>query len=262
MKTLIEGYKTRYTAAQDEDLSLEQYLELCKSNPEMYATAAERMLAAIGEPEAVDTRNDPRLSRIFGNRVIKRYPAFQEFYGMEDAIAQIVAFFKHAAQGLEERKQILYLLGPVGGGKSSIAERLKSLMECKPIYALKGSPVNESPLGLFAPEQYAKVLESEYGIPARYLTGIMSPWAIKRLQEHGGDISKFRVARVQPSVLRQIAISKTEPGDENNQDISTLVGKVDIRKLDRYSQSDPDAYSYTGGLCLANQGLLEFVEMF
>ena len=262
MMTLIEGYKARYSAVQDDELSLEQYLELCKRNPETYATAAERMLAAIGEPEVVDTRNDPRLSRIFGNRVIKRYPVFEEFYGMEDAIAQIVAFFKHAAQGLEERKQILYLLGPVGGGKSSIAERLKSLMECRPIYALQGSPVNESPLGLFAPEQYAEVLESDYGIPRRYLTGIMSPWAIKRLQESGGDISKFRVARVQPSVLRQIAISKTEPGDENNQDISTLVGKVDIRKLDRYSQSDPDAYSYTGGLCLANQGLLEFVEMF
>ncbi|MBI2959294.1 MAG: PrkA family serine protein kinase, partial [Betaproteobacteria bacterium] len=190
------------------------------------------------------------------------YPAFAEFYGMEDAIAQIVSFFKHAAQGLEERKQILYLLGPVGGGKSSIAERLKSLMEAKPIYALKGSPVNESPLGLFAPEQYAEVLESDYGIPRRYLSGIMSPWAVKRLKEFDGDISKFRVVRVQPSVLRQIAISKTEPGDENNQDISTLVGKVDIRKLDRYAQSDPDAYSYSGGLCLANQGLLEFVEMF
>jgi len=262
MMTLVEGYKTRYSAARDEELSLEQYLDLCKSDPGTYASAAERMLGAIGEPEVVDTRNDPRLSRIFGNRVIKRYPAFEEFYGMEDAIAQIVAFFKHAAQGLEERKQILYLLGPVGGGKSSIAERLKMLMECKPIYTLQGSPVNESPLGLFAPEQYAEVLESDYGIPRRYLSGIMSPWAIKRLEEFDGDISKFRVARVQPSVLRQIAISKTEPGDENNQDISSLVGKVDIRMLDRFSQSDPDAYSYTGGLCLSNQGLLEFVEMF
>jgi serine protein kinase len=220
------------------------------------------MLMAIGEPELVDTRNDQRLSRIFSNRIIKRYPAFQEFYGMEDAIAQIVAFFKHAAQGLEERKQILYLLGPVGGGKSSIAERLKQLMERKPIYALKGSPVNETPLGLFAPDQYADVLESDYGIPRRYLSGIMSPWAIKRLQEFGGDISQFRVSRIQPSVLRQSAISKTEPGDENNQDISSLVGKVDIRKLDKYAQDDPDAYSYSGGLCLANQGLLEFVEMF
>ena len=262
MTTLIEGYKSRYTSTQDEEMTLEQYLDLCKRDPGAYASAAERMLAAIGEPELVDTRHDPRMSRIFANRIIKRYPAFAEFYGMEDAIAQIVSFFKHAAQGLEERKQILYLLGPVGGGKSSIAERLKQLMEGQPIYALKGSPVNESPLGLFAPDQYGDLLEREYDIPRRYLTGIMSPWAIKRLKEFGGDISQFRVARIQPSVLKQVAVAKTEPGDENNQDISTLVGKVDIRKLDRFSQDDPDAYSYSGGLCLANQGLLEFVEMF
>jgi serine protein kinase len=262
MSTLIEGYKARYSAAQEEELSLDEYLDLCRKDPGTYATAAERMLAAIGEPELIDTRHDPRLSRIFANRIIKRYPAFAEFYGMEDAISQIVAFFRHAAQGLEERKQILYLLGPVGGGKSSIAERLKQLMELEPVYALKGSPVNESPLGLFAPEQYGDVLESEYGIPRRYLTGIMSPWAIKRLKEFGGDISQFRVVRIQPSVLKQVAIAKTEPGDENNQDISSLVGKVDIRKLDRYAQDDPDAYSYSGGLCLANQGMLEFVEMF
>jgi serine protein kinase len=243
-------------------MSLEEYLELCPKDPGVYATAAERMLAGIGAPELIDTRLDQRLSRIFSNRLIKRYSAFAEFYGMEDAISQIVAFFKHAAQGLEERKQILYLLGPVGGGKSSIAERLKQLMERKPIYALKGSPVNESPLGLFAPDEYGDALEADYGIPRRYLTGIMSPWAIKRLQEFGGDISKFRVARIQPSVPRQRAIAKTEPGDENNQDISSLVGKVDIRKLDKFAQDDPDAYSYSGGLCLANQGLLEFVEMF
>ncbi len=262
MIKFAEQYKARYSAAHEDELSLEQFLELCRSDPSAYATAAERMLAAIGEPELVDTRLDARLSRIFSNRLIKRYPAFAEFYGMEEPVAQIVAFIKHAAQGLEERRQILYLLGPVGGGKSSIAERLKRLMEGKPIYALQGSPVNESPLGLFAPEEYGSVLESDYGIPRRYLTGIMSPWAIKRLQELDGDISKFRVARIQPSVLRQIAISKTEPGDENNQDISSLVGKVDIRKLDKYAQNDPDAYSYSGGLCLANQGLLEFVEMF
>ena len=106
------------------------------------------------------------------------------------------------------------------------------------------------------------MLEDEYGIPRRYLSGIMSPWAIKRMQEFEGDLSKFRVVRIQPSVLRQVAITKTEPGDENNQDISSLVGKVDIRKLESLSQNDPDAYSYSGGLCLANQGLLEFVEMF
>jgi serine protein kinase len=262
MATLIEGYRTRYSTLQEEELSLEEYLDRCRRDPSVYANAAERMLAAIGEPEVVDTRHDPRLSRLFSNRVIRRYPAFREFYGMEDAINQIVSFFRHAAQGLEERKQILYLLGPVGGGKSSLAERLKQLMERQPVYALKGSPVNESPLGLFAFDQYGDLLEKEYGIPRRYLTGIMSPWAVKRLHEFGGDIAQFRVVRLHPSVLRQVAIAKTEPGDENNQDISSLVGKVDIRKLDQYAQHDPDAYSYSGGLCLANQGLLEFVEMF
>ena len=262
MTTLLDVFRSNYSATQGEEMGLEEYLELCKKEPSTYATAAERMLAGIGEPELVDTRNDPHLGRIFGNRVIRRYPAFSEFYGMEEALDQIVAFFKHAAQGLEEKKQILYLLGPVGGGKSSIAERLKSVMESRPIYAIKGSPVNESPLGLFPPDKFASVLEADYGIPRRYLTGIMSPWAVKRLQEFEGDLSRFRVVRINPSVLRQVAITKTEPGDENNQDISSLVGKVDIRKLEHHAQNDPDAYSYSGGLCLANQGLLEFVEMF
>jgi serine protein kinase len=90
----------------------------------------------------------------------------------------------------------------------------------------------------------------------------MSPWAVKRLHEFNGDITRFRVVRLLPSVLSQIGITKTEPGDENTQDISSLVGKVDIRKLEQYAQNDPDAYSYSGGLCLANQGMLEFVEMF
>ena len=262
MTKLLEQYRSTYSATADEEISLEDYLGLCKKDPTAYSSASERMLASIGEPELFDTRNDPRLSRIFSNRLIRRYPAFREFFGMEDAIDQIVSFFRHAAQGLEERKQILYLLGPVGGGKSSIAERLKALMELRPIYVLKGSPVNESPLGLFPPEQFGATMEDEYGIPRRYLTGIMSPWAVKRLEEFGGDLTKFRVARVKPSALRQIAITKTELGDENNQDISSLVGKVDIRKLEHHSQNDPDAYSYSGGLCLANQGILEFVEMF
>ncbi|GEC41738.1 PrkA family serine protein kinase [Sinorhizobium meliloti] len=224
------------------------------------------MVDAIGDPILVDTSADERLGRIFANRTIKIYPAFSDFFGMEDTIERIVGYFRYAAQGLEERKQILYLLGPVGGGKSSLAERLKKLMELRPIYTLmvdgKISPVFESPLGLFHPERMADLLEDKYGIARRRLTGLISPWASKRLDEVGGDISKFSVVKLMPSRLRQIGIAKTEPGDENNQDVSSLVGKVDIRQLENYSQADPDAYSYSGGLNRTTQGLLEFVEMF
>lgn len=194
------------------------------------------------------------------------YPSFSDFYGMEDTIESVVSFFKHAAQGLEEKKQVLYLLGPVGGGKSSIAEKLKELMEEVPFYALKAgdqiSPVLESPLGLFDKYKDGKTLTGEYKIPARYLGAVMSPWAVKRLEEFGGDITKFSVVKVYPNKLNQTGITKTEPGDENNQDISALVGKVNIRLLEEHDQDDPDAYSYSGGLNIATQGMLEFVEMF
>ncbi|MAA64885.1 MAG: PrkA family serine protein kinase [Alteromonadaceae bacterium] len=260
--SILQHFKNRYDSTQEEECSLEEYLEICKQDSSAYATAAERMLMAIGEPELIDTSRDSRQSRIFSNKVIKRYPEFSEFYGMEEAVENIVSFFRHAAQGLEEKKQILYLLGPVGGGKSSLAEKLKYLMQKVPFYAIKGSPVNESPLGLFDPGEDGAILLEEYGIPTRYLKPIMSPWAVKRLHEYGGDISQFRVVKRYPSVLDQIGISKTEPGDDNNQDISALVGKVNIRMLEEYSQDDPDAYSFSGGLSKANQGLMEFVEMF
>jgi serine protein kinase len=263
---VFDAFSRAYAREKYETMSLRDYLLAARDNPMMYATPAERMIASIGEPEFVDTSRDSRLSRMFFNRTIKIYRAFDGFFGMEDTIERIVGFFKHAAQGLEERRQILYLLGPVGGGKSSLAERLKELMETHPIYVLKAgdilSPVFESPLGLFRTAELADLLKDRYNIDKHRLTGIMSPWAVKRLDEFGGDISKFEVVKLQPSKLRQIAVAKTEPGDENNQDISALTGKVDIRKLERFSQNDADAYSFSGGLCHANQGILEFVEMF
>src|SRR5438876_45096 len=255
-----------YANAAQEEISLQQDLLGCREDKSMYASAPGRMVEAIGSPNLVDTSKDERLGRIFSNRTIKIYPSFSDFYGMEDTIERIAGYFRYASQGLEERKQILYLLGPVGGGKSSLAERLKKLMEQRPIYTLKVgnqiSPIFESPLGLFHPDRMGDLLEDKYGIARRRLHGLISPWAAKRLDELSGDISKFSVVKLSPSRLRQIAIAKTEPGDENNQDVSALVGKVDIRQLEHFSQSDPDAYSYSGGLNRTTQGLLEFVEMF
>ena len=263
---VFQAFTDGYHRQAAEELSLQDYLQGCREDPMMYASAAERMIAAIGEEEVVDTSTDPRLGRIFLNRTIKRYPAFREFYGMEQTIERIVGYFRYAAQGLEERKQILYLLGPVGGGKSSIAERLKVLMEAYPVYVLKAgdeiSPIFESPLGLFDADRFGELLEDKYGIARRRLNGLMSPWAVKRLDEFEGDLSRFTVLKMMPSKLRQICIAKTEPGDENNQDISALVGKLDIRQLEHFSQADPDAYSFSGGLNRTTQGMLEFVEMF
>ncbi len=253
--------KLQQLERQSETMSLEAYLNLAKKDSSVYASPSQRMLRAIGQPTKIDTAKTPRLSRIFGNRSIRQYAAFSDFFGLDDVVARIVSFFQHASQNLEESRQILYLLGPVGSAKSSLVERLKSLIEKEPIYVLadsegNASPVNESPLGVCGAELVAKELKIKTPLV------IPSPWATKRLKEYKGDLSQFTVVKMYPNQLDQTALSKVEPGDENNQDISALVGKVDIRKLEHYAQNDPDAYSYSGGLCLSNQGILEFVEMF
>lgn len=270
LKSLASKFAEKFAAP--EVMSLEAYLELCKTEPLAYATAAERMVAAIGNPEVVDTSEDPRLSRIHSNKKIRVYKAFSDFYGAEEAIERLVAYFRHAAAGLEESKQILYLKGPVGGGKSSIVERLKSLMEVHPLFALcdmsekdpelRISPLFESPLGLFNKHEHAELL-NEYGIPAQYAgQAVLSGWALEKLKEFGGDITRFSVVKLYPNKDTQVGVMKVEPGDENNQDVSVLIGKTDLRKLEKFSQNHPYAYTYSGGLNRTNQGLMDFAEMF
>ena len=98
---LLANFRSNFKKSKEEELSLETYLDLCKKDNLTYASASERMLATIGEPNHVDTSQNSRLSRIFLNRTVRVYPAFSDFYGLEDTLERIVGFFKHAAQGLE-----------------------------------------------------------------------------------------------------------------------------------------------------------------
>ncbi len=215
---ILNKFKNRYDDKQPEELTIQEYLRLCKEDPSAYASAPERMLVAIGPSKVVNTSKDERLSRIFSNRKIKTYATFKDFYGMEQTIENVVSYFRHAAQGLEEAKQILYLLGPVGSAKSSLAERLKALFEKVPFYTIKAynsetkkyeiSPLYESPLWLFDEEEDGEELQNGYGIAPRYFSAIMSPWATKRLREFEGDISQFKVVKLWPSRLKQVGVRR------------------------------------------------------
>lgn len=253
----LDKLKKKFIAKQPEIMSLEDYLEKAKDDPSMYLSVHERMMKAIGSPTMVDTSKDERLGRIFENKMIPIYKTFSDFYGAEEVIQKIVKFFTFAAQGLEEKNQILYLMGPVGTAKSSLSQRLKDLLATQPIYTLVDSPINESPLCLFTKED-AKTL----GIPERYFTAKPSPTIVKRLEEYKGDITKFKVKKVYPSEAKQIAIGVVVPRDENTQDVSDIVGKINIRMLEHYSSDDPDAYSYSGGLAHGNRGIVEMIEMY
>lgn len=272
-QSFTQSYGERHN---DKPMTLSEYLEEARVNSKMYQTPHEAMVEAFGKPRHLDTSTDPRLRRIYQNRILRVFDSFEgNFFGMYEVIEQIYSYFLRASQGLDERHKVLYLLGPVGGGKSSLAEHLKMLMERIPFYALavekeggayhgkyELSPVFESPLGLFSEQGQRTLITDNLGIHERYIPRLMSPWAMKRLQEDlGGDISRFKVARLYPSILNQIGISVASPGDETTQDVSTLVGKNDVSKLGLYPQNDPDAYLFSGALCRGTR-FMEFVEMF
>lgn len=265
MLSVLDRVRER-TQLSKQTMTLEEYLQLCKQDPLAYANAYQRLLTAVGEPTIIDTAKDARLGRVFQNRKLKTWDTFKDFYGMEPTIEHLHTYLTAAAQGLEEAHQILYFLGPVGGGKSSLAERLKDLMETTEFYAIKGCPIHESPLDLFDHNHDAQEMQDEFGIPRRYLMRPLCPHCIDRLKtglDQGQSIgSIFEVEQLRPSRQFQVAIAKTEPADESTQDVSTLVGKVDVRRLGDFAQDDPKAYMFSGGLCKAHMGILDFVEMF
>lgn len=258
---ILQKHKEQFQKRQKEVMTLEEFLNRAKKDPGCYMSIHGRLLKAIGEPVLIDTSKDRKLARIFFSRTIRTYKAFNDFYGQEEVIERLVGFLKHAEQGLEESKAVLYFKGPPGTAKSSLAERVKQLAEQEPIYVLSDkdgnpSPSNESPLGLFT-----KANAEELGIPQRYFRFPLSGWGRKRVEEVEGDLSALKVTKLYPSQLNQIAIATTEAGDENTQDVSTLTGKLDLRKVYEFGHDDPDSYK-VGALGMANQGVLDFVEMF
>jgi len=243
--------------------TLLDYLEIVKDNPKVAALSHQRiydMIMRSGTTE-VDAESDPRIKRIFGDRPVRIYNFFKdEFFGMERTLEKIVRYFHAAAMGGEESRQVLYLMGPVGSGKSSLVERLKrGLEELEPFYAIDGCPMHEEPLHLI-PRHLRPAFEEMLGVR---IEGDLCPVCRFRLQEEfRGEYEKVPVRTVRFSARARRGIGVVPPVDPNNQDTSVLIGSVDISKLDRYSEDDPRVLELNGAFNAGNRGLVEFIEVF
>ncbi|HOV25358.1 MAG TPA: PrkA family serine protein kinase [Pseudobacteroides sp.] len=239
------------------------YLELVKQNPDIPMLAHQRMYNIITEPgvEVIKTEENPRLRRIYGNDVVKKYKFFEDdFFGIDKTIMKIVRYFHSAAMAGEESRQVLYLVGPVGSGKSSLMEALKRALEMSPpIYALKGCPIREEPLHL-VPKHLRKQFEEILNVK---IEGDLCPICRYRLKnEFNGEYEKFPVETVGFSIRSRKGIGVVPPVDPNNQDTSVLIGSVDISKIDMYPEDDPRVLSLNGAFNVGNRGIVEFIEVF
>lgn len=240
-----------------------EYLEIVKQDPSKTILAHQRMYEIVTEPgvEVLKTEDYPRLRRIYGNDTIKRYKFFEnDFYGIDKTIMEIVRYFHSAAMSGEESRQVLYLVGPVGSGKSSIMEKLKQALATSPlIYALKGCPMREEPLHLI-PHHLRPQFEEILGTR---IEGDLCPICRYRLlNDYHGEYENFEVETIDFSIRGRKGIAVVPPVDPNNQDASVLVGSVDISKMDLYPEDDPRVLSLNGAFNVGNRGLVEFIEIF
>lgn len=239
------------------------YLELVKKNPDIPILAHQRLYDIIMNMgvETIKTEENPRLRRIYGNDIIKRYNFFSDsFFGIDKVIMKIVRYFHSAAMAGEEARQVLYLVGPVGSGKSSLMETLKRALEASPpIYVIKDCPMREEPLHL-VPKHLRPEFEKLLNVK---IEGDLCPVCRYRLKnDYKGKYEDYPIELVNFSVRSRKGIGVVPPVDPNNQDTSILVGSVDISKIDLYPEDDPRVLSLNGAFNVGNRGIVEFIEVF
>lgn len=243
--------------------TLLEYLDLVKADPKLAALSHQRMYEMMIAPgvEELDVESDPRAKRLFGDEQVKVYGFFRdEFFGMERTLEKIVRYFHSSAMGGEEARQVLYLMGPVGSGKSSLVDRLKrGLEDTDPIYVIEGSPTFCNPLCLI-PRHLRPPFEEMLGVK---IEGDIDPVTRHRLiTDYKGEYERMPVRTLSFSIRGRRGIGVVPPVDPNNQDTSVLIGSEDISKLDRYSEGDPRVLELNGAFNVGNRGMVEFIEVF
>lgn len=241
------------------------YVLVLEKNPSISQLAHSRIYDIITQSGihgvAESNKNKVKKRRVFVNDSLKIYPFFvKEFFGMEKAVSKIVRFFHSASLKGEESRQVLYLVGPVGAGKSSLMDKIKQGLEnAESIYGIKGCPMQEEPLHL-VPRHLRPEFEKRLNI---HIEGDLCPVCRYRLrEEYNNEFERFPVTTFYFSKRARLGIGVVPPIDPNNQDTSVLIGSEDISKLDIYPEGDPRALSLNGAFSAGNRGVVEFIEVF
>lgn len=254
---------TRETSNAKKKFSgtLMDYIDKVEQDPSLVKSSHKRLYESVVEHGVYDMPDsDSRKYKIFDSESLKIYKYFEnEFFGMENVISKLMSFLSSAAQKGEESRQVLLLMGPVGAGKSALTEHIKKALDGKQYFHLKGDPHRGEPLQLI-PRSLRDSFEKALDVK---IDGDISPVARHKLMnELDGKYENFEVEESTFSQRARRGIATVPPMDANSQDVSVLIGSVDISKLDKYSEDDPRALSLTGAFNIGNRGIVELVEVF
>jgi serine protein kinase len=273
------------------------YLDIAEAQPRVLRNAFQRvydMIMSFGTETYTLFKQEVTRYKFFSDPLDGGSDAI---FGLERPLMQFVDFFKSAAQGYGTERRILLLHGPVGSSKSTLARLVKkglehySKSEDGKLYTYSWKlpqkiiggdepeqiipcPMHEEPL-LLVPAQLRKEILSALNekLPEDRrlrLYGEVNPFCRKIMSDlmdyYDGDWKKAMdhivVRRLILSEKDRRGIGTFQPKDEKNQDSTELTGDINYRKIAEYgSDSDPRAFNFDGELCVANRGIVEFIEV-
>ncbi|MHC5064134.1 MAG: PrkA family serine protein kinase [Planctomycetota bacterium] len=268
--------------------SFKEYLGLVEENPFIVRTAHQRLYDMVLGHGVEEIEQD--------KEKIANYLFFQDpfddgkdgLFGLENSIMNLMNVFKAAAHGFGPERRVLLLHGPVGSSKSTIVRLLKKGLEhysrssegalytfsWKIDGEIVPSPMNEDPILLIPPEARKKIIANlnekvrcSYQLKQDFeLSPVSRYYQEMLLEKHGGDWMKVldhvEVQRMLISEKDRVGVGTFQPKDEKNQDSTELTGDINYRKIAQLgTDSDPRAFNFDGEFCIANRGLIEFVEV-
>lgn len=262
-RTVIAKQRQKAVAKPWKGTVLE-YLTLVHKTPEIAVFAPGRIYNMIMSYGIEDV---PERFKTSGYEDLVKYKFFDnKIYGTLEPIHDIMRFLKAAARRTETGKRILIMVGPVASGKSTIASLVKRGLEIddKPIYTIDGCPLNEEPLHAI-PFEEREFWEKKLGVK---IEGVLCPVCQQKLDSsdfisEGGHAKweELPVKKIKLSEQRRMGIGTFQPSDPKSQDVSELIGSVNMSKIARFGESDPRAYDFKGELEIANRGMIEYIEI-
>jgi len=275
---------------QDEhwEGTFQDYLSLVAEDPLILRTAHQRvydMVMSYGVDEIEVDKAKVQSYRFFSDPI---EDGKDGIFGLERSLSDLMSMLKAAAHGYGPERRVLLLHGPVGSSKSTIVRLLKKGLEAYSRTAegalytfawdIDGeripSPMNEEPLLLLPEAARAKVLEAaqagagvSYRLRQDFDLSPVSRFYLEQLMDrYEGDLEKVlghvRVKRLLVSEKDRVGIGTFMPKDEKNQDSTELTGDINYRRIAELgTDSDPRAFNFDGEFCVANRGVIEFIEV-
>jgi len=276
--------------------TFEEYLNIVKEDPRVARSSFQRvydMVISYGREEYIDSKKRVVHYPFFDDPFDNGKDAI---YGLDITLMRLVNVLKSAAMGYGTEKRVILLHGPVGSSKSTIARLLKKGLEHysrtddgrlysfewhipKDLHHISGGsdvvpdPMHEDPLKIIPLDMrsdvFAKLGFGNDEQPLR-IKGELNPasrYIFRLLMDHyDGDLAKvlshIRVKRILLSEKDRVGVGTFQPKDEKNQDSTELTGDINYRKIAEFgSDSDPRAFNFDGEFCVANRGVIEFIEI-